>query len=227
MKNLLFISVLLLFAVACNDKYDSLYEAAPTPALRFSSDTLFIREKDPTNINASNKGMIGLYCSPAGRQFNLSYSEASGKIHFSFQGQLLQDSKPFVVTDEVNTLYCYADEPGTYAVDFYLTDQLGKTITRKLVIRCMPGQKPVAALTYEISSRTTEGLLYYFNGDGSSQPFGSIVSYHYEIDGQAIQVNRPVLKYVFHTKGDHDVSFFVVDDLGQLSDTLHYTITIP
>lgn len=226
MKNFFLIYVLLVFATGCSDKYKSIADAAPVPTLTFLNDTLFIREKDPTNINATGKGMLYMSCTPAGHQFNLSFSDTSGKVHFSYRGQLLQDSKPFPVADDVNSLYCYADAPGIYAVDFYLTDQLGKTATRKLIVKCARGQKPVASLSFgQTGDETDHGnWMYYFDASGSTQPFGSIVSYHYLINGTTIVVNRPLLKYNFHDVGQQQIDFFVLDDLGLSSDTLHYSI---
>ena len=34
------------------------------------------------------------------------------------------------------------------------------------------------------------------------------------------------LTYIFHQKGTYPISFFVIDDLGQHSDTLHQTIDV-
>ena len=227
MKNLLCCWILLSLLSACNDKYEALYESAPDPSIRFQRDTLQIREKDPTNINASNRGLLLIYAAPAGHQFNLSFSDTSGKIHFSYRGQLIPDAQPFVVTDEVNALYCYADAPGIYAVDFYLTDQLGKVATSKLIVDCSPAKKPIAVLTWDIAQHADGNILYQFNAAGSRQPYGAIDSYHFLINGNPIVVNRSMLKYFFHEAGQQQVDLFVVDDLGQSSDTLHYSIQTP
>lgn len=226
MKNLLFI-VLLAMLAGCNDKYDSLVASAQPPVLYFANDTLHIREKDPTNINATGKGILVIGCTPAGRQFNLSFSDTTDKLHFVYRGNQLNDSQPFVVTDEDNSLFVYADAPGIYAVDFFLMDQLGKTTTRKLIVSCSPGTRPIAALTWEMSSRTGADWLYYFNAEGSRQPYGTIMTYHYLFSNDTVVVNRPVLKYFFHSAGSQPLSFFVVDDLGNSSDTVHYSIDIP
>lgn len=226
MKNLLLI-VLLASLAGCNDKYDSLVESAQPPVLYFANDTLHIREKDPTNINATGKGILVIGCTPAGRQFNLSFSDTTDKLHFVYRGMQLNDSQPFVVTDEDNSLFVYADAPGMYAVDFFLTDQLGRTVSRKLIVSCTAGEKPLASLTWEMSSRTGADWLYYFSADGSKQPFGAVMSYHYLFSDDTVVVNRPMLKYFFHSPGSHALSFFVVDDLGLSSDTLHYSIDIP
>lgn len=224
MRTIYFFLVAILL-VACNDKYKSIVEAAPDPSIRFASDTLYIREKDPTNINQSNKGMVQIYCMPSSHQFSLSFSDTSGKLHFMYRGQMLPDSQPFVVTGEDNTLYCYADVPGTYAVDFLLSDQLGKTTAKKMIVRCSPSEKPIASLKYEERpGAVSSGWLYYFDGSESRQPFGAIMSYHYLINGVAYVTTQRLFKFSFHEAGQQEVDFFVVDDLGNASDTLHYSI---
>lgn len=222
-----FLFWLLVVLAGCSDKEKSLYLAAPPPALAFERDTLCIREKDPTNVNATGKGMLNISCSPAGHQFSLSFSDTSSSLHFVYRGTQLQASKPFVVSDDVNTLYCYADRPGIYAVYFTLTDQLGRTVERKLLINCSAGVKPTAALNIEPVGREGSNWLYYINAEKSQQPFGAIMSYHYLIDGDPVVVNRPMLKYFFHQAGKHDVSVYVVDDLGTASDVVNETVLIP
>lgn len=226
MKNHFYVPLiyLLVLLAGCSDKYASLVQSATPPVLSFGSDTLCIREKDPTNVNGTGKGVLTIHCSPAGHQFNLSFSDTSGRLHFVYRGNALADSKPFVVTDDDNSLYCFADTAGLYAVDFTLTDQLGKTTTRPLIVRCSPGLKPVAALSWEQVELDKGNWQYYFNASGSSQPFGAILSYHYLIDGDPVVISRSLLKYVFHTAGQHALSFFVVDDLNLSSDTLYYSI---
>lgn len=227
MRNLIFIFTLFLAALAgCSDKYNSLAESAPPPGLTFERDTLYIREKDPTNINASGKGILNIYCMPAGHQFNLSFTDTSGKLHFVYRGDALRDSEPFVVTDDPNTLYVYADTAGAYAVDFYLTDQLGKTTSRKLMIYSGPAQVPIAMLDWRQVSSDSTNYEYFFDASLSTQVQGSIMRYHYDIDGSPIEVTQPYLRYFFHSVGLHTVAFYVTDDLGQTSSTITYTIDV-
>ncbi|MBX9780866.1 MAG: hypothetical protein K2X26_11010 [Chitinophagaceae bacterium] len=225
MKTPLFLFLLVLFA-GCNNKYESLVQSAKPSVLSFASDTLYIREKDPTNINASNKGMLVIYCSPADRQFNLMYSSVSSKVHFVYRGITLVDSRPFVVAGEENQLYCYADEAGIYEVEFFLTDQLGKTVSKKLVVNCKAGERPVAALEWYMRPIDDTNFQVYFNADGSSQPFGAVRTYHYLFEKDTVVVNKPLMRYFIHQKGMYPLSFFVVDDLGQSSDTINYQIII-
>lgn len=212
---------------ACSDKHDMIIANTQNADLHFSKDTVFVREKDYTNINNTGNGIFLVYASPAEHQLNLQYTEPSGKVHFSYRGQLLSDSKPFVVAADSSGLFCSVDTPGVYHVDFYLTDQLGRTVTKQLIVQCATGVKPVADLQYEQVAVNGDNYLYYFSAAGCRQPYGAIVSYNYFINGDTIRINRPLLKYYFHQSGSQQVAFFVTDDLGQSSDTLNYSIQIP
>jgi len=224
MKRLIAFCVVL---AACSKKQDMVPDGAGAADLHFSKDTLCVREKDYTNVNNSGKGMVMLYAVPAVHQLNLSYSEPTGKVHFSYRGVRLSDSKPFVVAADSSGLFCSVDTPGVYHVDFYLMDQLGRVMNRTLVVNCAGGVKPVADLQYELVNPSTDNWLYYFNAAGSRQPYGLISSFNYIINGQLQVINRPMLKWYFHDRGPQQVSFWVVDDLGISSDTLNYSIMVP
>ncbi len=211
---------------ACSDKHDLIVAGTQGADLHFSKDTVYVREKDYTNINNTGNGMVMVYASPSAHQLNLSYSEPSGKVHFSYRGQKLTDSQPFVVAADSSGLFCSVDTPGVYHVDFYLTDQLGRIVSKELVVNCAAGVKPIADLQYEEISHNTNNWFYYFNAGASRQPYGSIMSYHYRINGDTIHTNLPLLKWYFRQAGSQQVSFYVIDDLGLSSDTLNYSIQI-
>lgn len=224
MKRLIAFCLLL---AACSKKQDIVPDGAGVADLHFSKDTICVREKDYTNINNTGNGMVMIYASPSQHQLNLTYSEPTGKVHFSYRGDRLTDSKPFVVAADSSGLFCSADEPGIYNVDFYLTDQLGRVVNKTLVVKCASGVKPTANLQFDLVNESTDNWLYYFNAAGSVQPYGVISSYNYLINGQAMTVNHGLLKWYFHTRDTQEVAFWVTDDLGVSSDTLHYSIVIP
>jgi hypothetical protein len=148
-------------------------------------------------------------------------------VHFSYRGRRLADSQPFVVPADSSAIFCSVDTPGVYTVDFYLTDQLGRVLHKELVVKCIDSPKPTAALQYEAVGGMASNYLYFFNASGSAQPYGAIVSYNYVINGQLQSVNHSFLKWFFHDSGTQQVDFYVVDDLGVSSDTLHYSIQVP
>lgn len=225
MRNYLFIFLLLLLA-ACSDKNKAIDGLAEPPALHFD-DTLYIREKDSLNINQTGSGILFLYCTPIGHQFNLSFSDTSNSLHFVYRGVALKDSDPFVVTDNANQVYCYADKPGIYEVDFYLTDQLGRTATKTLIVKCAKQGKPFADVSWQVEDRGNDNWLCSFDASNSKQPFGQIMTYHYLFASDTVATAQPYMPYFFHGRGVYNLAFFVVDDLGRSSDTMYRSIDVP
>lgn len=227
MKHLFqFVAAILLLATSCNDKYKSIAGSAPKPGLAFNKDTLRIREKDYININSTNNGKLSLYFGNSVHQLNLQFSDTSGKVHFLYRGSEVISGQPLVVTDSLN-LFCAADTAGIYPIDFYLTDQLGKTVTKTLWIKCSANQRPKAELFYYLlDGSQAQSWLYRTDGSLSSDSDGVIVQYHYAINGQVINTNHWLLDYTFHAVGIHDVSLYVTDDLGLHSDTLNKQINV-
>jgi hypothetical protein len=225
MKNY-FILILVVLLGSCSDKYKSVYESAPAPEIRFNKDVLTIREKDYTNINLTNNGMLTIYCSSASHQLNIQIADKSDLVHFMYRGDEIQNGQPFVAMDSVK-LFCTSDSVGVYSVDFYLTDQLGKTTKKQLIVNCLANQGGKASFFWvPLGVEQLQAWPYVFDGSLSTEPDGVITSYHYSINGQQIMTTQPVMNWVFHAKGTHDIGLYVTDDLGKNSDTLHKQITI-
>ncbi len=225
MKNY-FIFCVLLFLFACSDKYKSIYESAPAPALTFSKEVITIREKDYTNINLTNNGMLTIYCSSASHQLNIQFADKDTHVHFMYRGEEIQNGQPVVAMDSVK-LFCNCDSVGVYSVDFYLTDQLGKTTKKQLIVNCLANQAGTASFfCVPLGSKELQSWPYVFDGSLSIEPDGVITAYHYSINGQQIMTTKPVMNWTFHAKGSHDIGLYVTDDLGKNSDTLHKQITI-
>lgn len=227
MKKLFAFCVLALLLGGCSDKYVSLYQTAPGPEMIFRNDTITMREKDSLNINGA--GVVWLHTMIPAHQMHIEYNDTSnGKVHFSYRGVALQNDWPVIVAGDSTSVFCSCDTPGFYAVDFYLTDQLGKTTGKQLIINCLANQKIKASLaTQLIDSLTTGNWLYLFDASACYKPDGKIMSYHFSINGQMMQAATPVFYWTFHSRGTQTVSFYAVDDLGQLSDTINEQILIP
>ncbi|HCL06761.1 MAG TPA: hypothetical protein DHW64_12740 [Chitinophagaceae bacterium] len=163
---------------------------------------------------------------PAGHQLHLRLYDSSGLIQFSYRGQTLANDQPVIVTGEWNTLFCSVSRSGLYGVEVSLKDQLGRVQTKKLMIRVASAQRPKAHLSWRADERDPGGRRYYFNASGSVQPYGKILSYRYDIAGQIVTSAADQLQYIFHQKGSYPVHFFVVDDLGQHSDTVYHLIDV-
>ncbi len=220
----LFILSLILGSFACNNKDISFQQTPTGPVVSFAKDTLYVREKDPNNINGN--GIFHVQTLPANRQLHLRFYDSSGQIRFSYRGQRLANDQPVIVTGEWNEIFCTVDQSGLYAVDVSLKDQIGRVHTRKLMIHAASAQRPKALLTWKVDERDPEARRYYFDAGGCQQPFGKILSYHYSISGQNIISSSDRLQYIFHQKGSYPISFYVKDDLGQHSDTLHSIIDV-
>jgi PKD repeat protein len=112
---------------------------------------------------------------------------------------------------------------GTYTVSLTVTDNLGATGTLAGTVTVAappPGnQSPVA-----VWSSTVDGLSVSFDGSGSSDPDGSIVSYAWDFgDGTTGTVANPTK--VYSAAGTYTVSLTVTDNLGA-TGTLAGTVTV-
>lgn len=223
MKNI-FSGLLLLLTVACSNKEVSLKQTQTGPKIIFSKDTMYVREKDPFNVNGN--GIFQLQALPAAHQLHLKFYDSSGQIQFSYRGQALTNDRPVIVAGEWNTVFCSVNRSGLYAIEVSLKDQLGRSIIKKLMIHAAAAQRPSAKLSWRADDRDLGGKRFYFDASGSVQPYGKILSYHYDIAGQSITSSTDQLQYIFHQKGSYPLSFFVVDDLGKHSDTLNQTIDV-
>ncbi|MES2373457.1 MAG: hypothetical protein V4557_12805 [Bacteroidota bacterium] len=212
---------------ACSDKYESLYNSAPSPGLSFNKDTVVIREKDYVNINHSDNGRLVFYCSSPNTDLNLQLSDTSGKVHIMYRGVDVVNIGPLPVIDSV-VVFCAGDTAGIYSVDCLLTDRLGKVTEKELIVKCFANQ-PASANFFFIALGSTQlqNWPYVIDGSLSHKDNGIIVSYHYSINGQEILTNTPVMNYTFHARGTHDIGLFVTDDLGLNSDTVHHQLIIP
>ncbi len=224
MKNLFVILILL--AIACNKKDDSLYNNAPRPDLSFNRDTFFIREKDQTNVKRTDAARLVVYCGDVDHQLNLQFSDSSGKVHIIYRGNEILSNQFLPVIDSVEH-FIYADTAGIYPVDCFLTDRLGKVTQKKFVIKCLPNQKPVPSFFWILTDNSQlQNWGYLFDASISADVDGLITGYHFSINGQPFFTNQPSFSWNFHAKGEHDIALYVTDDLGINSDTLHQKLTI-
>lgn len=223
----IFISIVLLFFIlkGCTQKEVAMRDQTKGPELNLAADTVRLRERDYLNLN--NQGIIWLQTLPAKQQLHIELHDTSGRVQFYYRGQPLFAQQPFLVASEWNSLFCSVDTPGIYAIDIDLIDQLGRVATKKLVLQVAHAIRPTAHLNWMRDLRDTTRSRYYFDASGSVQPYGKLVSYHYRINQQDIVSSTDRLLYIFHQAGQHPIRFYVVDDLGQHSDTLHYSIQVP
>lgn len=217
---------ILLLLLSCSDKYSSIVNSAPAPLLSFNTDTVKVREKDFTNINSG--GYLWIKTIPSTKQFNVQYNDTSGKVHFMYRGVLLKDSWPVIVAGDSTGVFVSCDVPGIYSVDFYLTDQLGRTTSRQLIIQCMANQVVKTAMNIQFKdSSVVDNWVYQFDAGATKKSDGIITEFHFSVNGASVISSIPVIEWTFHSRGLQRIGLFVVDDLGQHSDTLTQTVIIP
>jgi hypothetical protein len=223
------ISVLLLIVLsACSDKYDSLVALAPAPRLSFDRDTVVIRERDSFHVARLLNPFVRVYSVPSPPQMHVQYYDSSGRVHFSYRGVQMEEGKAIIVAGDSTLLFCSCDTAGMYPVDFYLTDHLGKTDSKKLFINCVSNERPVADLKASmVDSSIHNSWEFRFDASGSRKLHGLITGYYFNINAIPIFSPSPILGYTFHVRGEHNVSVYVTDDLWVNSDTITKKILIP
>ncbi|MES2331157.1 MAG: hypothetical protein V4539_16250 [Bacteroidota bacterium] len=211
---------------ACSNKKEVIENTADRPSVSFSKDTVMVREKDWTNILSTGNGKLTLYCSEPGHELNMQMEDTSSRIHILYRGVELVSGASVPVMDSVQ-LFCVADEPGLYSVDLFLTDRLGRGDSKKLFIRCLAATDPVPNFFWrDLGSEQLQTWNYLFDASGSVKNDGVITAYHYSINGQKVETNKPVMNWTFHAKGSHVIGLSVTDDLGRTSPFTYQTLTI-
>lgn len=220
------ILIILLSAIllACNNKDVAMKETDTTPQIVLAGDTIYVREKDPNNLNGN--GIFHLQALPVGPQLHLRLNDTSGHIRFSYRGQYLPNNQPVIVAGEWNSLFCTVDTTGVFGVEVSLKDQLGRESLKTLIIQSASAKRPIAALRWEIDPKDDKGNTFFLDASDCQQPYGKIMTYHYLINGKPVVSSAERVRYIFHEKGSFPVSLYVIDDLGQHSDTVHQIIDV-
>ncbi|EAR26059.1 hypothetical protein A20C1_09269 [marine actinobacterium PHSC20C1] len=124
------------------------------------------------------------------------------------------DGQSSTATNPVNT---YASA-GTYQVSLTVTDNQGATgtVTHPVTVAANPvNQAPVAAFTLDLN-----GLAATFNGNGSTDPDGSIASYAWNFgDGQTAPGATSLHSYA--AAGSYTVTLTVTDNQGSSRAVTH------
>ena len=226
-RHLAIVAIIIGILQGCNTDYNALRDAAPIPVIRMSKDTIKTREKDLNNINQTDNGIIYIK-SNSSHHLNIQIQDTSGFIHFEYKGiRLRTEFQPLLVTDDTTSVYCVCDTAGVFGITFLLTDQLGKTASQKLIIKCFASPLPVASFNYQlIDSTQQDNWVYKIDASPSYKQYGKIVQYNFLINNQLVRNNTPSFSWSFHARGIQTVKLSVMDDLQRSSDTLTKSIVI-
>ena len=217
---------MLVLTVGCSDKYESLYNSAPSPGISFSKDSVLIREKDYTDLNQSNNGRLTFYCKSANNQMNIQFTDTGNKVHIMYRGVDLVNTGALPVMDSI-LVFCTADTIGIYAIDCLLTDRLGKVAQKQLIVHSLANQSIQPNFFFFLTDNSiTQSWVYQFNASGTQKPDGVIMAYHFLINGQEFISSTPFFTWTFHANGMQDIGLYVTDDLGKNSDTIHKQLYI-
>lgn len=219
--------VMAVLTLACSDKYRAVVDSAPVPQILFNKDTISIREKDETNILHTDHGNLTIYIKEVGHQLNLIREDTNSAVHIMYRGEDILPGRSLPVTDSIQ-VFISADSPGDFTLAFTLTDRLGRIITRYLPVRVLANQAATPVFFYrQEAPAQLQSWPYQLNASLSADPDGSIMQYHFLINGQLVDSRDPAIRWVFRAKGEQVVGLYVTDDLGLSSATVYQKIMIP
>jgi PKD repeat protein len=115
------------------------------------------------------------------------------------------------------------DHPGTYAVTLTVTDDRGATgsATTSVEVAPAPNQAPAAV----IGTPQVTDARAVFDGSGSSDPDGSIVSYAWDL-GDGTTSNGATAERTYGASGTYTVRLTVTDDGGATATTTKDVVVI-
>ena len=116
-------------------------------------------------------------------------------------------------------------EPGFYRASLTVTDNIGDSSTANIDIT-VTNRNPVARITYTSLNVKAPGSLA-FNGDTSSDPDGTIVSYNWTVSN-GLSATTPNATFAFTSEGSYIVTLLVTDNSGGTnSASVTVTVTSP
>ncbi len=160
-------------------------------------------------------------------------TEGLAPLPVSFDGSGSTDPDGSIVTyswdlgdgttsDEMTVEHTYT-ESGSYTVTLMVTDDQDLTSTTETTITVTSAASPTATITAD----PTEGLAplpVSFDGSGSTDPDGSIVSYSWDL-GDGTTSDEMTVEHIYTESGSYTVTLTVTDDQDLISTT-EATITV-
>jgi PKD repeat protein len=165
---------------------------------------------DLEDSNQAPEADLGWSCSQMQCNFNASGSSDPDGFIVGYQW----DTGDGFATSNVSFTHEYS-VPGPYTITLTVEDNDGGTATATSTVTAWtlnpdPNQPPTASFSFECTD-----LDCSFNGSGSFDPDGSIVSYIWDFgDGQGVQGNSQTVSHSYDSAGSYVVVLTVQDDGG-------------
>lgn len=160
--------------------------------------------------------------------WKLYYKVVQGSAEVFYNKQKLElssirsDLKKIPV--DVNAL-----SPGLNIIEITAEDKFMNTATVTLNLFAFSNLKPLAILT-ATKIGVNSPLEYKLDATKSSdqdQSFGGrVVGYIYEVEGNIITTTNPTLNYIFKSPGIYTSHLKVIDNNGEMSDSVELKITV-
>ncbi|MGN6607604.1 MAG: PKD domain-containing protein [Jatrophihabitans sp.] len=170
---------------------------------------------------------------PANQPPTASFTATPTNLSVAFDGSASSDPDGSVVgyswdfgdgsagASAVTPSHTYANA-GTYHVTLTVTDNGGaqNSTTQDVTVTLPPNQPPTASFTSKVSQ-----LAATFDGSGSSDPDGTVVSYAWDYGDNSPAGSGVTSQHLYAAPGTYTVTLTVTDNRGGTGTTVH-TVTV-
>lgn len=233
-KELAFISLLALTALACDDTFDFIQNFNQAPTVFFSGSQSVQEMIDSLKYGSTyeggrNKGLVGdeFYLLSIGasdpegqiRQVTYSFQVGAGKL---YKGE--QELNGTVALDNGSTQVRIVPNLGVNTIVFQAVDAVGQGSTGSVSLFAFTNLPPVADATFT-NTRVDSQYEYEFDAsksfDADFNFGGQITQYEYVINENAaltIKTNKSRVKHIFPGPGGYRIRYRVYDNEGATSE---------
>ena len=215
MKRYLGIISIVLTLVSCEKWDDYYYEINKKPEIKFYKENKTYNDtitKDSIKVNTT---------------FILDY-KILDEQELTLDIQAEEKFKQGITFDK-NKIYIKGLYHGNLNFSAIAKDVYGKTYQKDFSFRVFSNLKPIAVLKLNqisIVMKNEVEINAIDSYDGDKIQGGYITMYEYTIDNNVITIEEPVLKFIFNSSGNKEVSLRVKDNEDSWSDVVKSVITL-